>query len=159
MDAYVGGCMSSGSYFTYKGVRYGEYTNVRFKKEVYERIGKVPNRKYTTFYWIKEKNGKNVWGCGQWLHIFERHEDIVPDRDIEAIITPVYYYTPWELVKKRFKDGTWFGYIWSQTLIFALCLLFSPLLKQWYLIWTMGLYMYLRLCYIELSRGELDRGW
>lgn len=159
MDAYISGCVTSGDYFTYHGVRYGRHTHIRFKKAVYERIGQVPNQRYTTFYSIKYINGAMVWRCGQNWMCTEQHANIVPDRDIEVIITPVYYYTPKELVKKRLKDGTWFSYIWKQTLIYALCLLISPVLQQWYLIWTIGLYAYLRLCYIELSKGEFNRGW
>lgn len=159
MNEYIGGCVTSGDYFTFRGVRYGRHTKLRFKKEVYERVGKVPNKRYTTFYSIQNNNGETVWHCGKdWL-CTEQHANIVPDRDIEVIITPVYYYTPKELVKHRFQDGTWFAYIWKQTLIYAVCLLVSPILQQWYLIWTTGLYLYLRLCYIELSRGELNRGW
>lgn len=156
--------ITTGSYFTYKGVRYGYGTNVQFKKEFYERTKDVTtyfSYEYNTikyvrsFSSIKIENGKEVWRMGYYNTLpFTQFEytDIVPDRDIEKIHRSVVYYEPKELVKLRINSGVWFWYIWKQTLIYALCLLISPLFQQWYLIWTIGLYAYLRLCYIELSR-------
>ena len=81
----------------------------------------------------------------------DRYVDINPDRDIYAIVHPVYYYEPKELFLKRWHDGTWIDHIWPQTLFYVLCLLVSPVLKQWYLVWTLGTYLYLRTSYITLS--------
>ena len=159
MSEYVGGCVTGGSYFTYKGVRYGECSRIRFKKEFYESRGMQPNPKYITFYEIKQVDGHLVWQCGYHLMRLERHSDVVPDRDIEEIVTPIYYYEPKELVKKRLKNGSWIIYIWPQTLIYILCLIISPLFKEGYLMWTTGLLIYLRICYVALSKGELYRGW
>ena len=39
MDEYVSGYITSGSYFTYKGVRYGEHTQVLFTEEFYKKVG------------------------------------------------------------------------------------------------------------------------
>ena len=165
---HMGGYMTSGSYFTYQGVRYGKYTLVNFSDEFKKRInehvkpGTFSNmasypkrmRLATAFNSVKEENGRLVWAFGEpmvsdWIVDFE------PDRDIARIVTPVYYLTPKEMVKHRLKNGSWFLYVWKQTLVYVLCLLISPLFKQWYIIWTTGLYLYLRLCYIELSRGEI----
>lgn len=162
---YLGGCVTNGDYFTYQGVRYGMYTKILFKDEVYERMNDDPKKHsviarhwkypyFRTFRSIKNENGKKVWAFGYPL-VDKRYPDIIPDRDIEKIITPIYYYEPKELVKKRLKEGTWFKYIWQQTLVYALCLLISPIFQDWWVIWTTGLYLYIRLSYIELSRGEL----
>lgn len=162
---YLGGCVTSGSYFTYKGIRYGEYTKVLFKDDVYARVNDKPEHlpvrawgyKYPyfrTFRSIKQENGKQTWLLGQTL-ITKQYTDIVPDRDIEKIITPIYYYEPMELVKQRLKNGSWILYIWPQTLFYLACLLISPIFQQWYIIWTTGLYLYLRIAYIKLSKGEI----
>lgn len=176
MDHYVSGYVTTGSYFTYKGVRYGKRTRVLFTEGFYKRIGEYINPTkshswaitcgykfpyFRTFSSVSMENGKQVLhfgGRNLTLTVYH-YVDIDPDRDIEKIITPVYYFTPKEMVKKRLNDGTWFCYVWWQTLVYALCLLISPLFQQWYLIWTVGLYFYLRICYIELSKGELHRGW
>lgn len=163
---YLWGEVTSGSYFTFKGVRYGEYTEVLFKEEFYKNVEKFDGRKlhprfwgykypfFRTFRYIEDVNGRKLWSFGRWL-IAKKYYDIVPERDIEKIITPVYYMEPKELVKKRLKDGSWIMYIWPQTLFYLACLLISPIFKQWYIIWTMGLYLYLRTSYITLSKGGL----
>lgn len=166
--SHLGGYMTSGSYFTYHGVRYGKYTQFLFTKEFFRNIKQHVEpgthsgtahyyaRGLTTFHSIEEKNGKLIFYFGDPL-IYDRIVDFVPDRDIEKIVTPVYYLTPKEMVKHRLKDGTWFGCIWGQTLFYVVCLIISPLFQQWYLIWTVGLYLYLRIAYIELSKGVLYR--
>ena len=170
MCDYMNGVVTSGSYFTYNGVRYGEGTEVLFKKEFYEKnneFNAYTHRLYIERYKrvlasIKYENGKEVWALSKsnfWPMVSYRYADIDPYRDIEKIVTPVWYYTPKELVKLRLQNGTWFWHVWWQTLIYAVCLLISPLFQQWYLIWTIGLYAYLRICYIELARGGYNRGW
>ena len=165
---YLGGYATSGSYFTYKGVRYGRRTLIKFSDEFRERIrnhvkpGTYSNlanypgrfRGPTPFNAIKEENGQKVWLFGSPM-VTDWIIDFVPDRDIVEIVTPIYYLTPREMVKQRLKDGSWILYVWPQTLFYIFCLLISPLFKQWYIIWTTGLYLYLRICYIELSRGVL----
>ena len=159
MSEYVGGYVTGGSYFVYKGVRYGKYTKFKFKKEVYQSMNDREYRCCITFYEITMRDGQLIWNCGNHLVRFIRYPDIVPDRDIEDIVTPIYYYEPKDLVKKRLKEGSWIIYVWLQTLIYILCLLISLLFQQWYLFWTMGLLFYLRSCYVALSKGELYRGW
>ena len=41
-NEYLGGCVTKGSCFTFRGVRYGEYTKILFKDEVYERMNDKP---------------------------------------------------------------------------------------------------------------------
>ena len=176
MKPYVNGCITSGSYFTYKGVHYGQYTIVLFTEDFYKKVGEYVDPTKTRSLVIKNgfkypyfrgfshtsiKNDKTLmyFSNGYARTFMYHYVDMDPDRDIEKIITPVYYYTPKELVKKRLNDGSWFRYIWFKTLIYALCLLISPLFQQWYLVWTVGLYIYIRLCYIELSKGELIYAW
>ena len=166
MDVYINGYVTSGSYFTYKGVRYGQYTEVLFTEEFYKKVGEYKDswigrrqRYFRTLMSIKTENGEQVWNFGTHGMIGHKYIDIDPERDIERIIIPVYYMEPEELVKKRLKDGTWISYIWQETLFYVFCLLVSPIFKEWYLIWTIGLYAYLRISYIKLSKGELNRGW
>lgn len=177
MDNYINGYVNHGSYFTYKGVRYGRGTKILFTEEFYKRIGEYIDPHKTHNKWIlfgwkfpyfkvfhsNERRGdKMVWKLNDpnWAMFKpEEYIDVDPERDIEKIVTPVWYMEPKELVKMRLQNGTWFAYVWKQTLVYALCLLISPLFQEWYLIWTIGLYAYLRLCYIELSKGELNRGW
>ena len=172
MQYYDKGCVTSGSHFTYQGVEYGKYTIILFKEEFYKRVGEwfAPMKAqswtlklgykypyFRTFSHATVENGKTVWhfSSGSTQLVTHHFVDVDPERDIEKIITPVYYYTPKELVKKRLNNGTWILYVWKQTLIYLLCLLISPIFQEWYIIWTTGLYLYLRLCYIELSKGEL----
>lgn len=144
---YVTGC----SYFTYKGVRYGEGTKIRFNQQFYDSRNKK-HRCYEKVEILKcIEDGGKVWHCGQHI-TYERYEDVVPDRDIYGIVKPYYYYVPKELVQERLRDGTWILYIWPQTLFYTLCLIVSPIFQEWYLIWTIGLYAYLRLSYIALSK-------
>ena len=176
MDFYLNGVVTSGSYFTYKGVHYGVYTDVLFTEEFYKRVGEWVDPQKTSSMIIRggwkypyfrrlssitTENGKTMWNfCTQNIPLVTHHYvDVNPNRDIEKIITPVYYMEPKELVKKRLHDGTWINYILPQTLFFLFCLLVSPLLKEWYIIWTLGTYTYLRTSYITLSKGELNRGW
>ena len=160
---YLNGVVTSGSYFKYEGERYGQYTQVAFTKEGFKKHGLTYYNRVLTFHSIEEdEDGKFVWKfCLPNFAPFYPHElhDFDWERDIEKIVTPVYYMTPRELVKSRLRDGTWIFYVWQQTLVYVLCLIISPIFQQWYLIWTMGLYLYLRLCYIELSKGGLNRGW
>ena len=165
---HLGGYATSGSYFVYKGVRYGRRTLIHFTKEFEKNVrkhvqpGTLSNlaeypgrfRRPTPFNMIKEENGQLIWAFGS-AGISDRFVNFVPDRDIAEIVTPVFYLTPKEMAKQRLKDGTWIAYVWPQTLFYIFCLLISPLFKQWYIIWTTGLYLYLRVCYIELSRGVL----
>ena len=176
MDHYINGYVTRGDYFVYKGVRYGRYTKILFTEDFYKRVGeyiepwkargwlgsgwKFPY--FKTFHSIGYENGKTIWRLNKtnWEILKpDEYYDIDPERDIENIITPVWYLEPKELVKLRFSNGSWINYIWRQTVAYVLCLLISPIFQQWYLIWTVGLWLYLRLCYIELSRGELNRGW
>ena len=159
MVYYVGGRVSDGAYFIYKGVRYGTYTKLKFKPEVYKRLDTFEYTCSLTLYEITNDNGTFVWHLGNHEIRNCHYPNIVPDRDIEQITVPVYYYEPKELVKLRIENGTWFRYIQKHTLIYTLCLLISPVFQEWYLIWTIGLYAYLRFCYITLSKGELYRGW
>lgn len=177
MADYVSGYVTSGSYFVYQGVRYGQYTQILFTEDFYKRVGEYidPLKTNCTAIWcgwkypyfkifhsIEQRDGKMVWKLNKpKFTMFKPKEylDIDPERDIEKIVTPVYYMEPKELVKKRLNDGTWINYIWPQTLFFVVCLLISPVLQQWYLIWTLGTYLYLRTSYITLSKGELNRGW
>lgn len=176
MGDYINGYVTGGDYFTYKGVRYGQYTKVLFKEEFYKSHNEYidPMKNYScetmggwkfpyfrTLRSIKSESGKIVWNFSKNDFLLSTHHyiDIDPERDIEKIITPVWYMEPKELVKKRLNEGTWIWYVLPQTLFYAACLLVSPIFKQWYLIWTIGLYIYIRLCYIELSKGELNRGW
>lgn len=163
---YLDGTVTSGSYFEYEGVKYGKDTKITLTREAYNRYGlhyTTFNPRLFVFHSIEEDEyGEEVWKlCTPNFAPFYPHDfyGIVPERDIEQIAVPVYYMTPRELVKSRFRDGTWFSYIWQQTLVYVLCLIISPIFQEWYLIWTTGLYLYLRLCYIELSRGGLNSGW
>ena len=166
------GYVTCGSYFVYKGEKYGEFTEVRFTDEFYKENIKPVNMtaaeilghgyaKTRNFVSVGTKNGKEVYFFRnhQQSWTSEEYFDFIPDRDIKEIIRPTYYMKPKELIKLRLKNGTWFNYVWKQTLIYVLCLLISPVFKQWYLIWTTGLYLYLRLCYIELSKGEVWVEW
>lgn len=163
---YLNGVVTSGSYFVYKGVKYGKYTKVSLTPEAYNRYGlhyTTFNPRVFVFHSIEEdEDGNEVWKlCLPNFAPFYPKDfyGIVPERDFEPTMVPVYYMTPRELVKSRLRDGTWIFYVWQQTLVYVLCLIISPIFQQWYLIWTMGLYLYLRLCYIELSKGGLNRGW
>ena len=165
--AIMGGDVTSGSYFTFNGVKYGEYTEILFTDEFYGRVEKKYRRNcksliarayaypwFRTFRDIKDVNGKKLWSFGEDL-ISHRYYNIVPDRDIAKIITPIYYHTPMELAKKRWRNGTWFAYIWKETLIYLFFLLISPIFQQWYVIWTTGLGVYLWIAYKKLSEGRI----
>ena len=173
MDPYINGYITNGSYFTYKGVRYGRYTEILFTKDFHRRhppafrpmwafytggnwMDHIPCRR--TFHSIVIENGKEVWRFGDPM-IYHKYDDIDPDRDIEAINVPVWYLEPKEMVKKRLMDGTWINYIWPQTLFYIFCLLASLITYEWYIVWIIGTYVYLRTSYITLSKGELNRGW
>ena len=170
MKFYTKGYVTDGASFIYKGVRYGCHTKILFTEEFYkshkETIGVDKNsvmydskifQYYRTLHSIVMENGKIEWRFGTTL-ISNRYYDIDPEKDIEKIIIPVYYMEPKELVMQRLSNGTWINYIWAQTLFFIFCLIISPVFKQWYLIWTMGTYLYLRTSYITLSKGELCNG-
>ena len=161
------------NYFVYRGIKYGKGTKIRFTRDFYLRLKQYrtevyrrnnPNSNFTFsntyyrepepsyFHYINIIDNKEEWICGS---LAGTEMEIIPDRDIQEILYAVYYFdplSPKELVKVRLKNGTWFDYIWKQTLFYVVCLLISPLFKQWYLIWTIGLYAYLRLCYIALSK-------
>lgn len=163
MWEYINGYVTSGRYFVYKGVRYGAYTVVQFSDEFLKRNGDLrttwhPRRGHRKLQSIVEKDGKLEWRFGDIL-IENRYYDVDPDKDIEKIVTPVWYLTPKEMVKKHLDDGTWIDYLWPQTLFYIFCLLASLITYQWYLVWIMGTYIYLRTSYITLSKGVLNRGW
>lgn len=173
-DDYVNGYMTSGSYFWYKGVRYGLGTKILFTEDFYKRVREYVNPhaitagpairnglKYPYFrklQFIREIDGKIVWGFGNPL-IAHQYTDVDPERDIEKIITPVWYLTPEEMIKKRLSDGTWIEQVWPHTLILIFGLLFSLLFREWYLAWIMGPFVYWREVKKELSKGELNNGW
>ena len=159
------------NYFVYKGVKYGKGTKIKFTWEFNQRFlihtmsknkywraeadYRVGNKYYepapSWFWQINIIDGKEDWVCG---YLAGTGIEIVPDRDIEEILVPAYYVeplTPRQLVKKRLKDGTWVNYIGAQTVFYVLCLIISPIFREWYLIWTIGLYLYLRTSYLTLS--------
>ena len=170
---YNSGYVTSGSYFTFQRVRYGSNTIVKFKDAFYDRMMETQSMQknrlvrlgrkdpyYRTFHSISPDGCR--WHFGdRYDTIFNSYiyDNIVPDKDIEKIIVPVYYMEPKELVCLRLNNGSWIGYIWKETLFYAFWLLVSPIFNQWYLIWTIGLYVYLRTSYITLSKGELCNGW
>ena len=163
MDPYINGYVTGGSYFTYKGVRYGRYTKVRFNDEFLKRVRELhypysPHRGKRTFHSIIEENGQKIWRFGD-IMIYHKYIDIDPDRDIEAINVPVWYLEPKEMVKKRLSEGTWINYILPQTLFYIFCLLASLVTNDWWVVWTIGTYIYLKTSYTTLSKGELNRGW
>lgn len=166
-DHIMGGDVTSGSHFIFKGVKYGEYTKVLFKDDFYKLVEKKDRHNckslmagayaypwFRTFREIKEENGRQLWLFGPHV-ISHRYYNIVPDRDIAKIITPIYYHTPMELAQKRWKNGTWFAYVWKETLVYAFILLISPLFQQWYLLWTVGFGLYLWITYKKLSEGRI----
>ena len=148
--------ITGGDYFVFKGERYGRGTKFRLNKRGYARNGitiedwEVGKRK-EEFYSLGIENGKQIWYCG-FAPAFVKKFEIDPETDIYGITNPVYYLTPDELMKQRLKDGSWMHYIGPQTLFYLFCLLVSPLFKEWYLIWTIGLYIYLRTSYITLRK-------
>ena len=177
MEHYVDGYVTSGTYFTYQGVKYGEYTQVLLTEEFYKRVGEYVNPVETrswaitcgynfpyfrVFRGIEHRDGKTIWKLSRpKATMFKPNEyiDIDPEKDIKKIVIPVWYVEPKELVKMRLGNGTWIKYIGGQTLFYVFCLLASLLTYQWYLVWIIGTYIYLRTSYITLSKGELNRGW
>ena len=171
-DHYVNGYVTSGSYFIYKGVRYGQRTQILFTEEFYKRVGEFQEHPknvmlmcgwkypyFRVFNSIVTRNGKEVWRCGEWYFSKREYVDVDPERDIEKIVIPVWYLEPKELVKLRLKNGTWINYIFPQTLFYVFCLIASLVTYDWYKVWIIGTYIYLRTSYITLSKGELNRGW
>ena len=167
-EHYTGGHVTSGSYFVFNGVKYGKDTVVLFTERFYDNVGEtIQNIKlagfkypyYRTFHSIQTEDDHEVWKFGRdTVFSTYKYSKINPDKDIVKIVTPVYYIKPEDLVTLRLNNGTWIAYIWKQTLFYLCCLLISPIFNQWYLIWTIGLYAYIRLSYIELSKGGLYYG-
>lgn len=164
-----------GSYFTYKGVRYGVKTRVKFSKEFYSRAGTAYNWHGLRFQDLDRyyQYIGDTWFVGEWrssesgskylrFAFYEHMQHIDPDKDIVEITRPIYYYDPptqKDIRQKRLKNGTWFLYIWDITLWYILALLVSPIFTQWYVIWTSGTYVYLRFCWIRLSTPEKEDYW
>lgn len=146
--------ITNGDYFTYHGVKYGKGTKFQFESEYYQKaLGKyMPRDRKETFNHFKTHNGKQIWCCGFLDGVCDQYEAVDPDNDIKCITDPIYYLEQKELVNQRLNDGTWVNYIGMQTLFYLFCLLVSPLFNEWYLIWTIGLYVYLRTSYITLSK-------
>ena len=165
-DFYTSGHVTSGSYFTYKGVRYGSDTVVLFTEAFYDRMGETAKYfepqpyYYRTFHDIKNVDGKMKWVFGKnRVYPLFKYDAIDPEKDIRRIVRPVYFIEPKELVKLRLKNGTWINFIGKETLLYVLCLLISPIFQQWYAIWTTGLIWFLLYAYHELSKGALYNEW
>lgn len=174
---YTNGYVTCGSYFTYKGIRYGRYTQILFTEEFYKRaneyidpcstrswaiMGGYKFPYFRVFHSVENKDGKEIWRLQRPKATDLKpteYVDVDPERDIANIVKPVWYLEPKELVRMRLSNGTWMNYIGVQTLFFIICLLASLVTNQWYLVWTVGTYIYLRTSYITLSKGELNRGW
>ena len=162
-----------GSHFTYKGVQYGKGTKIKFTNDFSKRFirhtmskNEYWNPKYDWrlfssyyqetgfFHSINIVNGKENWICGM---LAGTGMEVVPDRDIDEIIRPVYYVeppTPKELFHQRMHDGTWINYIGHYILIYVLWLLFCLISYQWLVGWIMGTYVFLHLSYLKLSGQE-----
>lgn len=170
MDPFINGYVTYGSYFIYQGERYGQYTEVRFSDAFLERVGELNdrnrynyNRGKRVFHSVETTNGKTLWKFwspgGEMMKPQYEYYDIAPVKDIEAVIAPVWYRAPKEMVKKRLSEGTWIWYVLPQTLFYIFALLASLITYDWPVVWVMGTCLYLRLAYIELSKGEFNRGW
>lgn len=147
--------VTKGDYFTYKGVKYGQKSIFILTENFYKQAtGKqyvYPNNLKQEFDRYVYKDGKKLWHCG-WCCPGEYYEITDPDNQIKGVPYPVYYMEADELVHQRLRDGSWMDKIGFKTLCYLFLLLISPLFNQWYLVWTIGLYWYLRTSYIELSK-------
>lgn len=155
MVDYIYQYVVGGSYFVYKGVKYGKGTVFKFKDEFYERIGKPVKTISITgrmekFDSIVIKNGKPIWYI--WNNGYL--EDVVPERDILGIPYPVYYFEPKELAHRRFDNGTWVNYIFNDMfpgyVIFMLIAIVAHPAQRWsaWIILTVFfvIYTYLKIC-------------
>ena len=175
MCDYINGYVTDGCYFTFNGVKYGRYTQVLFKEDFYKRVGEyVTNSSgwahlcgYKFPYFralrsIKNVDGKLVWGFGSHKFYFmttHRYTNIIPERDIERIIIPVYYMTPKELAKKRLREGNWFKYIGFDLICYLCILPVSLIFNDWLTLWIFATGVFIYKAYKELSKGELNSGW
>ena len=165
-----------GSYFTYKGVQYGNGTKLQYTFDFHKRVLMNANKNnpywkpqydykmYEEYYtpkpvWFNQiyyYKGQERWGCGM-LACDAPGMEIVPDRDFKEILIPVYYVeppTPKELFDERMHDGTWINYIPGFIPVYICWMLFCLISNQWLTGWVLGTYLFLRLSYLKISGQE-----
>lgn len=147
--------ITHGSYFIANGVKYGQGTTLRMSQSFYKRHGiKKSPYKYTNeiFYEIVKRDGKTLWGFGKWYGA-KKYYELNTETDIEAIMSPVYYYIPKELAKERLKNGTWIQYVSGiETLCLIAWMIVILVAKDWFTGWIFGFIVYGYSLYKRLSK-------
>lgn len=125
------------NHFTYQGKEYMYGTKVRFTWDFIQRQKQMGHCLYGDFHYVLDTTYKlirpsifahieNVDGKIIWKFYNCEVEDLVPDRDIEEIVQPVYYIKPKtdkEKIQEKKEKGLTWSYIWPGTLVYIFCML------------------------------------
>lgn len=149
--------MSCFTYFELNGVKYGQGTKIQFKPDFYHKWAYCslfkgypymkPNP--SVFRAIFVKDGKTSWHFNNCII-----DDFVWDRDVEAIVEPVYYIvkTDKDRIKEKKDQGKTWEYIWSGTIIYICSMLFITIFNERIWGWIAATILYKNYCYEKLSK-------
>ena len=97
-----------------------------------------------------DSDGKTMWVFNNAMV-----KDFNWDRDVEKIIKIVPYVPPKtekEKIQEKFDNGTAMKYIWFDTIVYIMCLMFSLFFYEWYIGWIGGTIIYYFVCKEKLSK-------
>ena len=145
------------NYFIINGVKYGQGTKVQFNYDFYKRNARYnlfvgyqyTKPKPSVFNYIIEKDGKTIWyfnNCSV--------DDLVWERDVEAIVMPVYYIekTDKDRIREKKEQGKTWEYIWPGTVIYIFSMLFITIFNERLWGWIAATILYKNYCYEQLSK-------
>ena len=149
--------MNCFNYFVLNGVKYGNGTKIQFKPDFYKRnasCGLFVGYQYTkpkpsVFLAILVVDGKTSWRFNNCII-----DDLVWDRDVEAIVEPVYYIikTDKDKIKEKKEQGRAWEYIWPGTIVYILSMLFITIFNERVWGWIAATILYKNYCYEQLSK-------
>ena len=143
------------SYFVHDGVKYASGTRIQFTKEFYDRhrdfrggwmyVNPFPS----IFLRYYVEDGKEFW---HFTH--GTVDDIVWERDVAEIVTPIYYVvkTDKDRIREKKEQGQTLAYIWPGTIVYILAMIFITVFNERVFGWIMATILYNNYCYEQLSQ-------
>lgn len=144
-------------YFIFNGDKLGKGTKVQFNYEFYKR--NAPGNLFAGYQYTKPKpsifshtkyeDDKIIWYFNNCIV-----DDLVLERDIEAVVMPVPYVekTDKDKINEKKESGQTWEYIWPGTVVYIFCMLFITIFNERIWGWIAATILYNNYCYERLSK-------
>lgn len=146
------------NYFILNGKKLGWGTEIQFNYEFYKRNAGVnglfvgyqyKKLKPSVFMYTTTEGNKTIWHFNNCIV-----DDFVWDRDVEALVKPVYYVekTDKDRIREKKEQGLTWDYILPGTIIYILCMIFVTIFNERVWGWIAATILYKNYCYEQLSK-------